>query len=639
MIGIGLENESEPLDVLNDTSIEITLENPILGDTNRLTPGSYSLPFGLPGGESSPKNSRQLSHPDVMENVQQLLPKQAILKFDDVPFKKGNIKIDSIEAGRIETYFLFGLGTLKDDIKTKRIRELVDETIVINDAPFTKSVLVIVNKNDEQVSVTVNGNSYQTTVDENDQPLTIHQQIVNASAQGGDVVMSVLDPSTPETVDGYYGMIITRGIKGGSSYTPSTDPLIELAVSVSEGPREEGTPNYWFYIGYNLDDYYADLNAGLLPHFNETAEDKRFVFPYHINFGMHGLEDVHYSTNVNLFSGTSVQFVSETKKINSTLYPGVPLTLRDNTRMHSLRPFLKTQYILDKILEFLEADIEGDFYSFCEGMLLDNSFTLDVLQDFVPYVYRTQAKTYNKLIFYRGSFNLSELVPDITVIDFLKAFAVRYNLAVYQNEHTGKLVMQFREPLAKSRNYQSIDLIAGRKGKATNNQLTGYRLLIKKEDADGSLSEEEAFEIGIPEHEIEIPLGRITNEATTQTSVGTRSGILVGRLAGAKLSIPRIFWYRGLHVDNYPYATINKGSGVNENITYIHNTYYKYWLLYYKNKRSLSLMVNWTLRELLKFDWTLKRRFDRSDFLVKSIKLRLTNRGLQVSETELITQR
>src|SRR5688500_1536345 len=98
MIGIKLLNQEVFLGTLPDTTIDLTLKNPLLGDAQVLSPGSYSLPFDLPSGDSSPKNAQAFNHPDVMENSSPYQLQKADLYVDEVLFKSGNLKIASIEG-------------------------------------------------------------------------------------------------------------------------------------------------------------------------------------------------------------------------------------------------------------------------------------------------------------------------------------------------------------------------------------------------------------------------------------------------------------------------------------------------------------------------------------------------------------
>src|ERR1700754_3060187 len=135
MIGILLDDDTEFLDTAPDTVIDMVLENPFLGDDDdKLSPGSYTLPFNLPAGKSSPKNSAKLKHPDVLENNAGYQVQGARLFFKNIPFKSGTLKARSVSGNVVESNFSFGLNSLNPDLKTARIRDLVNNNIVISNA-------------------------------------------------------------------------------------------------------------------------------------------------------------------------------------------------------------------------------------------------------------------------------------------------------------------------------------------------------------------------------------------------------------------------------------------------------------------------------------------------------------------------
>ncbi len=157
LIGIKLDEADEYLDITNDTTIELTLENPLLGDAEKLSPGSYSMPFNLPAGDASPKNARLLKNPDVIENADTYVANIASLFFDDQLLKRGTLKNNNT-ADKLSCYFLFGLNSLSAELKTAKLKDIVRETLVIDASNFVKKVYVGNDSGDPRV--TVNGKSY-----------------------------------------------------------------------------------------------------------------------------------------------------------------------------------------------------------------------------------------------------------------------------------------------------------------------------------------------------------------------------------------------------------------------------------------------------------------------------------------------
>ena len=138
MIGIQLDGDREFLDLYPDTSIRLRLENPLLSGAEKLSPGSFSLPFDLPTGDDSPRNSSKLKNPNVIENNESFVLQKANLFFDGVPFKRGNLKAQIGTDKNASSYFTFGLNTISPGFKNAKLRDVVNEEIAISTRPIIK---------------------------------------------------------------------------------------------------------------------------------------------------------------------------------------------------------------------------------------------------------------------------------------------------------------------------------------------------------------------------------------------------------------------------------------------------------------------------------------------------------------------
>ena len=98
-----------------------------------------------------------------------------------------------------------------------------------------------------------------------------------------------------------------------------------------------------------------------------------------------------------------------------------------------------------------EFEFDGDFWedSRLDYTLVWNTTALDTVQKYI------QGQPFN---LWRRSFNINELVPDITVVDFLRLLQAddSFNLAVYYNEITKKVRLSYRENIAKDIVYDDI---------------------------------------------------------------------------------------------------------------------------------------------------------------------------------------
>jgi hypothetical protein len=614
MIGIKLDGDTDFLQVNEDTSIEITLENPLLGDAEKLSPGSYSLPFTLPGGEKSPTNARKLKHPDVIENSESYQIQKADLFFDDVPFKSGNLKADQSNNNDIESYFTFGLNSISQDLKAARLRDLLNENIVIHTTGVTKEIDLLWIGSAPSRSITVNGKEY-TGVG--------WPAILGGINNDGYATKGTGQPMPYAEIDilnaNYLSIKLVQYPSFGAPTTVETNPILLLSVEVD-------IPANYTIISV------GDSDGSMVAYWNAF---KTFMSGYIT--GSYPNDKIRFPVvfNANLYDG-------EAKKsgelINAVNASGLIVNdLANGKNLNSLQPFLMFKYVLETIGDFLGVGIEGDFYDDPDTAtrLIDNSQTLDIIH---PYL------SSNKVAWWRRDFNLNELIPDISITDFLKGIASRYNLGVTFNETTNKIRLKYREEVAKSKAYDDISLISSPIGPIKDQRTAGYRLVIKAEDGD-KLSVEESITIGTGEEEIPIGCGRLHGIGITGLDSALVAGPRVSRKNGDKFGL-RVFHYTGLKNNglySYPSADI-----IGANSEYLnsftdsvglYSRCFRYWLMFKRNSRLISLKVNWPFRSLLRFDWELKRRFDRSDFLVKSIKVTMTKTGLNGTDVYLLTMK
>lgn len=627
MIGIKLEGDTEYLDTYEDTEIELQLDNPLLGNADKLSPGSFTIPFNLPGGEASPKNAGKLNNPDVVANVETYTKQKAVLFYADIPYKSGTLKARSSDQRQaINSNFFFGLNAIREDFKSARLRDVIAENIVIDAADRTREVYLKYN-GAGPVTVIVNGKSYTAAT------LLEVCSFINADAQ------TSLDSNLFVPYAQYFtsGTTPTAGFaqpfakiwlrKYYSFYDPFTmltlllweeniDPLEAFTVTVPD--EELGDFNF---DTFNLTAYYTAFSDFLDGYLTGIYPTDKFRFPTIFNANLHDGKLYKEGEIINAFNnGGMVRNDAAQAKGNN-----------------SIQPFLRLKWVLDKIATTFGFSIEGSYYDTVGERLIDNSVTLDVPQ---IYLYN------NVFLFWRRSFNLSELVPDITVVEFLKQLCIRYNAGMYFNDLTAKVTMSLREPIATGIVYEDVTALSGPIESNEDLRVTGYFIRVPKEDGD-ALSVEEFKIIGAFEEIIEIKCGRL-HGISSAISGGFTIGPRTSRKNGEKFGL-RIFYYKGI-VDNgvneYPQADISASDadyeGLNDTIfaqVGIYTNYHNYWLLFQQNRLSIKLKVNWPLRSLLQFDWELKRRFDRVNFIVKSFKVKFSNKSASVSDVELYTMK
>lgn len=620
MIGIQLDGKETFLQTSPDLSISIRLENPILSDDDKLSPGSYSLPFELPGAEDSPSNATQLKNPDVIENNEAYQIQKGKLFFGGIPFKAGVMKAISSTPKKINTYFKFGLNSISEDFKTKNLRDVVAENIVISSSSITKKIYV--KKNSDNWSITVNGKNFTGEF-----ATDVANAINAASAAAVDTLVYVpratLHPSgtTPSGLisAAFIEINLAIGVTDlilGILWTNSIDPLHELSVTVDE-------PANYQLESFDMDSYYDDFDT-----FMSDYPSDELVFPILFNANPYGeaVKITEFVNGVNAAGGSLMR-----NDPNWGINHGEPLV--PTKSYNSLQPFILLKAVLDKIGEAFGFEWEGDFYEHPDfpSMIVDNNFALDDAQEFMGE---------KKFVFWRRSFNVSELVPDMKVPEFLTTLKSRYNLAIFYNDATGKVKICFREPLAKSILYDDITNLSSPITGNDDLRVTGFNIKVAKEEFD-SFSVDESMVVGTPEVPIDIKCGRLHRDKTDLIEDGVVTGPYVSRKYGERFGF-RIFYFKGIE-DNgefeYQRADIN-GTEINEVLnpltgSGLYDDFWTYWLHFRRNRRSIKTKVTWPFRQLRSFDFSLKRRFNRVNYFVKSIEIKLTHRGVRVESVEM----
>lgn len=642
---IGLKISGQQVEVNPETRIDFKLVNPLFND-DTLSPGSYTLPFDLPGGEVSPINASIFKNIDVIENQEKFTRQEAKLFFDGVYYKKGKIKAKTVSSRILSTNFIFGLSTISDEIKTKKIRELLDEEIVIDDSEIEKKVILkpgAAAQSDELpfpfdgqykwtlAPIVINGKSYEVTntiiaVDEQEL-LEDLAALINA------------DTDSPRAV----ATVITAGASSGGfaapymeiqSFDAPNDPHAELQVSL-DGMNSsylfDPSDFSYEFRGYkwqvhtemgnaDLDGYYDPFWTALQGYFTGVYPDDKLRFPAMFNGGGLGKQ---YFYNMLAPDGTLKRNIP----CSTNFFYGV------NT--NSIHPFVRLHYLLDSIATYFGFEWEGDFFTSADTaeMLIWNPNNLDMPMDFIGNT--------KQFTFWQRSFNVKDLVPDISVTELLQSLASRYNLAIYPNEQTGKVRIVYREPLAKSTVFSDITSQCGRPEPIEDNSISGIKLTARKESKD-TLAGDDVYDIGDPE--VTLPSAASSIRRSENFPFGD-----VGNISGPRVYHPpddkfelRIFYYKGI-VDNgtieYPQAGINAISYTDafDGVDGLYVNFWKRWLEYQLRRRSVPIDIDFTFADLKNFAWELKRRFDRNNYLVKSLDFTMESNRITVCKAVLYT--
>lgn len=601
---IGIEIDGKKADLKPDTSITLTLVNPLFNDDN-VIPGDYSMPFTMPGPEKSPLNAEIFGQHDVVESTAGFRKKNAKLFFDGVFLKSGKIW-NRQASGDISSNFTFGLSQIKEDFKTKRLREIMNEEIVISDDDVSKEIYVAPFLTDLVGDITlklkINNREYtSSTFSGVDVQLVEMETAINA-----DITEPRATAEFIHDVAGDYFEAGTFMLK----ITPYSNPT-DLASPLVVDFDQENDPGYfWQMKVFDMTSYWAAFNTFFESYMTGAPATDKFRIPLRFNA---------YKNSTPFFSGQEF-FTSNYSstyldglRFNSVIpqLTGGPFRVQN---FNSLQPFVMVKYIFQKAADYFNLTIETDWLDDADTqqMLLDNEAPLNLN---VPFIGKSE------FVFWKQSFNLADLVPDITFVDMLKAFQNRYNLKVNYNDTTNTLRIMRRKSMAESTVRVNIDSAARGVPAIQDQSLTGIRFESTQDKSD-LLSVPDFVEIDTPELTVKSELSGLT-EATQ-----------FGLTATAKKIQPvtdfpiRVFYYKGIDGQGIPYARAN-AEEYEENWPDLYDKFWKRWAWQRTRRKEVEIELDWGMGEFNALNLESKFQYDRNDYFIASLEMTMTMQAIK----------
>ncbi|WP_373399676.1 hypothetical protein V8V91_08465 [Algoriphagus halophilus] len=399
---IGFEINGEFLDLPDNPSVELQRASTLF-QFDGFVQGNFTLPIKFP---NTPKNKRLFNFPHIVENASRLRPKwTARLWYNGVPRLSGEIRAKNpINKNVITANFVAGLSLIGDDIKVRKLAEVIDETITIHSQTIYKSITIIFNIGGTY-KIKVNGNEYNETV------FTTLISTINA------------DPAANYTASGASD-VLTLTMDDPGEFIPfyvEADPDSNAVVS--------GVLPLWMI------DYKTAYEDFITDHLSTARDDKK------IRFGTWGNKTevpgaVKDWPIINYITGGIFQ-------ANQYRNAAVPNSEMEN--FSSLAPALTIGAMIEAIETYYGITI--NFFALDADDVMVCPWTLDV-----------PVKFFNgeSLILYQRSFNLNQIVPDITVNEFLKALQVGFNALVDFDPDQKILTIAHRQPFITDRTYEDI---------------------------------------------------------------------------------------------------------------------------------------------------------------------------------------
>jgi len=604
---IGIKINGEFIDLFPDTRIDLTLNNPIFADDD-IIPGSYTLPFDIPGGEVSPANARILGNPDVVEGrTGRLVFDDVYLFFDGLQYKKGQIIINPVSGKLYKGNFNFGLRTIADDFKNKSIRDLIDEDFELTTETYSRKVYAI--SSDSPMKLKVQGTVFEGA--------TLSDLVDQINAGDDDPAVTATYHATGSTPKGASGPYIDITLTSNAD-----DPEYNLHVDSADTSTAERSK--WYIEVADISTYIDDIKATVEAYIDASPPDNKVRFPMVYNDGLYD----EYKLGAGQVPKQGRKWVNYAP--DGTLRTNDPNYGADNNKPFqvynytNLQPFVPLKYVFDAIANYFDISYEGDFFDdpyYAEAIFV-NSYVVDKQ---IPYI-----GSYEYL-YWMPSFNLRDLVPDMSVETLFKELQKKLNLAIRYNEDTGRVRIVKRQPLMQAGFYVDLSDSAGPVDGVDDVRNSGIRIE-SQVDKNDLFSAVDFYQFNL-QYDLLIPcqFSQLAADHTEGTTV-----FLYMRQKAFSDFLPRLAFYKGIQAP----AGYAKASYLGWNLHlgglagFVETDYKEYleWLLV---RKKVTMPMDIPFRILKAIDWEKKYRVDRVNYFFKTITASLTMQGVEVSKVEL----
>lgn len=626
MIGIEYTVTGEFLDLFPDTRLNLKLRNPIFGDGD-IIPGSFAFPFRVPGPDKSAINAKLLGAPDEPAARSSHNPNGWALWIDGVRWKTGKLIIENATGREVNLRFNFGLTTISDDFKTKKIREIIAQEVVLSSTDFIKTIGVTLISTDSERTITINGTTFTFTGFGSLGAIINGIEYNLGTTLAGTAqafVTAINNASITPAVSATYVSSGTFNVYADAGTNDLTIPLKVECDTVNWSLFADST----FVTNYN-----SSIISWLNTNFNTaTPADERLRFCM-----------VHNNPYQDSISGIVTNLMKTSGYVLNLPTGGGG---REPLNETSICPQVRWQYLLEAVVEHFDIEMEGDFllYNHPEWALavLPNARTIDVA---VPFVGQTP------WIACARSFNLRDFVPDWTVPEFLKALGKRFNLAVYFNEATGRLRLQPRENIlswslsltpnaggattVQPNPDRDITHTVAALGSIDDFGKTGYRLSAVR-NGKNLQSIEDFFDAGTPEDELEIPITGYFLQESRWVGNAFFPNLVVAQIKKDEAIFPTLLFYQwrstaGIGpIFNYAGADINPEANTTLALAgangWAKKRYARY-LQFLRYRKRIAMEFNWGIAEVKRLDWEEKLRVFNTCYLLNEVDLTIDMSG------------
>lgn len=556
-------------------ALSLRLNNPIFADDDFI-PGDYSFPFDVDAGDSNGHNANLLSHPDVPENAAGTYEIPGVnLYIDHLLYRTGKLVVSKSTGNKASLNFSWGINNIRADFGTTKIRDLVEEEVVITTETYHKAAVI----DFDGMALASYKVKVNDTVFEN---LTMSGLATDINA---DARFTAEFKSTGDDWGVTGDRILIAPATGATDITTEFTVNFEPAENVWRWHITINPENdFYFWFADFLDDQYVNPTPYLF-------------WPYVYAAGyLPGIHDINaVNSGGYIFSGNN--------GYQGSVYA----------------PFLSLKHLMDSITTEFGIIFDGDFFTsdWYDRALFWNTNKMAALQKY--------GREWEYLFLY-NSFNVRDLVPDLTVEELLKGLQKKWNLSVVFSQDGTRISINNRKPVVLDNTFIDWTAMSSPPQEIDFGQfVTGYKLISPRQQDDFN-DADDTYIIGTPTQEINGIIGSIKSDIG-----GSIVGPYPGQAAGSDF-IPRLFFYIGEVTENG--ITYHKASHKNPEVNYggatgLGETVWKDWLNVLKSRLTVTFTIKLDFRHINRIDWSRKVMIDGVPYLIKSIDVRIKSSGFE----------
>lgn len=586
---VGFQVNGEFLDLPDRLTTELARNSPFFQQDGSIVEDyTFSIPF-----PATPKNRRILGFPYMPENADRLRPAwDAVLYFNGVPQMKGEIRAKRpINQRVITANFVSGVSLIGKDVSVRSLREIINEEVVIHELDITLSLVLFYNGG-STYKISINGRQY------------------NESSLANLVIAINNDPDADFSATSVSSQLTITLDNPGEFNQLLIQTFSDTQWSIPGGSLRP----LW------LTEYREAYEQFIDEHIGENRLDKK------IRFGTYGNTN-GFTEGKTLKRWPAVNYINSFGFVGNDLLDGSSPTGQEMDNRTSLAPMLTIKALLEALEVYYGIKI--NFFALNDEDVIFHPMTIDV---------PNRMFNDSSLILFRRSFNLSELVPDITVSAFIKSLQIGFNAYVEYDAGARVLNIKHREPFLIQREYEDI---TDRCSIPEDVQLSiekGFRIKLITDNRDKSNELDQSADDFIyleGEREIQAGFGapgmrgHVLRSDWPQDAALLTVWVNLPEDVNFPLKYARYKESEGLpYLDSRPFL-LNSAGGLID----------LYWSksLFFEND-PISIKNRWrvTRSDVFQNDWTKRRRIDRVDYVLKNFTVGLLTNGVTQAEAEWI---